>query len=319
MRRREFVALVGGAAASFSLAARAQQPKAIRIGVLSLSNPGPLWGLLRAELRDLAYQEGQNTQFEFRSAEENPARLAELAAELVNLKVDVIVAYPSPAVAVAKRATGEIPIVMLAAGDPVATGLVASLARPGSNITGTSSTTAEIGSKTLEIVRDIIPSVRRVAVLASATDPFTRSFLEQLRLGGQTLRLEIQTIMIKDASELDEAFADMKKNAAEAVVVQPSLPRVRVAELALQHGLPAIAPTSGFAAMGGLVGYSANPAEMARRTAAIIDKIIKGSRPADLPVEQPTTFYLVINLKTARTLGLDVPPALQARADEVIE
>ncbi|MGZ3360832.1 MAG: ABC transporter substrate-binding protein, partial [Xanthobacteraceae bacterium] len=241
------------------------------------------------------------------------------AAELVGLKVDVIVAYPSPAVAAVKQATREIPIVMLAAGDPVATGLVASLARPGGNITGTSSTTAEIGSKTLEVIRDIIPSVQRVAVLANSTDPFTKSFLEQIRLGGQTLRLDIATIMITGPGELDAAFATIKKDATDAVIVQPSLPRMRVADLALKHRVPAIAPTGAFAAVGGLAGYSASPSEMARRTAAIIDKILKGSKPADLPVEQPTKFELVINLKTAKAIGVNVPSTLLNRADEVIE
>ncbi|MGZ3285623.1 MAG: ABC transporter substrate-binding protein [Xanthobacteraceae bacterium] len=300
-------------------AATAQPAKTVRIGILNLANPEPLGSLLREALRDLGYREGQNLQFEFRSAKEDPALLPGLAAELVGLKVDVIVAYPSPAVAAVKQATREIPIVMLAAGDPVATGLVASLARPGGNITGTSSTTAEIGSKTLEVIRDIIPSVRRVAVLANATDPFTKSFLEQIRLGGQALRLDIATIMITGPGELDAAFATIKKDATDAVIVQPSLPRMRVADLALNHRVPAIAPTGAFAAVGGLAGYSASPSEMARRTAAIIDKILKGSKPADLPVEQPTKFELVINLKTAKAIGVNVPSTLLNRADEVIE
>ena len=228
MRRREIITLIGGAAVMPAIlwprAATAQPAKTVRIGILNLANPEPLGSLLREALRDLGYREGQNLQFEFRSAKEDPALLPGLAAELVGLKVDVIVAYPSPAVAAVKQATREIPIVMLAAGDPVATGLVASLARPGGNITGTSSTTAEIGSKTLEVIRDIIPSVRRVAVLANSTDPFTKSFLEQIRLGGQTLRLDIATIMITGPGELDAAFATIKKDATDAVIVQPSLP-----------------------------------------------------------------------------------------------
>ena len=323
MRRRAIITLIGGAAVMpvvfWPRAATAQPGKTVRIGILNLANPEPLGSLLREALRDLGYREGQNLQFEFRSAKEDSALLPGLAAELVGLKVDVVVAYPSPAVAAVKQATREIPIVMLAAGDPVATGLVVSLARPGGNITGTSSTTAEIGSKTLEVIRDIIPSVRRVAVLANATDPFTKSFLEQIRLGGQTLRLDIATMMITGPGELDAAFATIKKDATDAVIVQPSLPRMRVADLALKHRVPAIAPTGAFAAVGGLAGYSASQSEMARRTAAIIDKILKGSKPADLPVEQPTKFELVINLKTAKALGLHVPPMLLARADEVIE
>jgi ABC-type uncharacterized transport system substrate-binding protein len=323
MRRRAIITLIGGAAVMpvvfWPRAATAQPGKTVRIGILNLANPEPLGSLLREALRDLGYREGQNLQFEFRSAKEDSALLPGLAAELVGLKVDVVVAYPSPAVAAVKQATREIPIVMLAAGDPVATGLVVSLARPGGNITGTSSTTAEIGSKTLEVIRDIIPSVRRVAVLANATDPFTKSFLEQIRLGGQTLRLDIATMMITGPGELDAAFATIKKDATDAVIVQPSLPRMRVADLALKHRVPAIAPTGAFAAVGGLAGYSASQPEMARRTAAIIDKILKGSKPADLPVEQPTKFELVINLKTAKAIGVNVPSTLLNRADEVIE
>jgi putative ABC transport system substrate-binding protein len=318
MKRREFITLIGGAAAAWPLGASAQPVKTVRIGVLNFANPEPFWTLLREGLRELGYREGENLQFEFRSANGDATLLPGIAAELVGLKVDVIVPYPSRAIAAVKQATRDIPIVMLAAGDPVGTGLVASLARPGGNITGTSSTTAELGSKTLEVIREIVPSVRRIAVLANTTDPFTRSFLQQMQLGGQTLGLELQTIMIKETDDLDAAFADIKKNAVDAMVVQPSLPRVRVADLALKHRIPAIAPTV-FAAVGGLAGYAASQAEMARRTAAIIDKILKGSKPADLPVEQPTKFELVINLKTAKVLGLEIPPTVLARADEVIE
>jgi putative tryptophan/tyrosine transport system substrate-binding protein len=319
MKRREFILALGGAAVTLPFAARAQQPKTATIGILNSENPEPFRTMLRDGLRELGYTEGGNLRLEFRSAEGERDRLAGLAAELVGLKVDVLVAYPTPAVVASKQATREIPIVMLAAGDPLGTGLVDSLARPGGNVTGTSSTTGEIGSKTLEIVREILPSVRRVAVLANATDPFTKSFLEQMRLGGQALHLEIQVVMIKSADELDPAFASMKKNVTDAVVVQPSLPRQRVADLALRYRVPAIAPTGAFAALGGLAAYSASLAEMARRSAAAIDKILKGSKPADLPVEQPTTFELAINLKTAKALGITVPPSLLARADEVIE
>jgi len=317
MRRREFMAGLGGAAA-WPLAARAQRATA-RIGILNFENPEPYRTGLREELRELGYTEGRNVQFEYRAAEGNRGLLPGLAAELVRLKVDVIVPYPTPAVVAARQATVEIPIVMAGAGDPVGTGLIVSLARPGGNITGTSSTTAELGPKTLEVIRDILPSVRRVAVLANATDPFTKSFLQQVQLGGQTLRLEIQTIMIQAAEELESAFATMKKNAADAVIVQPSLPRKRIAELALKNRIPAISPTGAFAAEGGLATYAASRAEMLRKTAAYVDKILKGSKPADLPVEQPTKFELVINLKTAKALSVTVPPTLLNRADEVIE
>ena len=319
IRRRDFLTLLGGAAAAWPVGARAQQAKTFRIGVLNYVNPEPFWTMLRDGLRDLGYREGQNLQFEFRSAEGSTTRLPGLAAELVHLKVDAIIPYPSPAVAAVKQATREIPIVMFGTGDPVGTGLVSSLARPGGNITGTSSTTAELGSKALEVVRELIPSVRRVAVLANATDPFTKSFLEQMKLGGQVLGLETQIILVNGPNELDPAFAAMKKKSADAVVVQPSLPRTRIADLALRHRVPAVAPTAAFAMEGGLAAYAANQTEMARRTVATIDKILKGSKPADLPVEQPTKFQLAINLKTARALGITVPATLLARADEVIE
>jgi putative ABC transport system substrate-binding protein len=319
MKRSEFITLMIGAAATWPFAARAQQAKPFRIGVLNLVNPEPSWSLLRAGLRDLGYREGQNLQFEFRSADGNPALLPALAAELVRLNVDVIVAYPSPAVAAVKQATRDIPIVMVGAGDPVGTGLVASLARPDGNITGTSSTTAELGSKTLEVIREIVPSVRRVAVLANSSDPFTKSFLNQMMIGAQAQGLEIQVIMVKSSDELVAAFASIKGNAADAVIVQPSLPRIRVADLALKHRVPVIAPTDAFAAEGGLAAYAASQSEMAGRSAAIIGKILKGSKPADLPVEQATKYKLTINLRTAKAIGIDVPPALLNRADEVIE
>jgi putative ABC transport system substrate-binding protein len=291
----------------------------VTIGILNFQNPEPFRTMLRDGLRNLGYAEGRNMQIEFRSAEGNQDRISSLAAELVGLKVDVLVGYPTPALVALKQATRDIPIVMIGAGDPVGTGLVASLARPGGNVTGTSSTTAELGAKTLELVREFIPSVQRVAVLANATDAFTKSFLQQMQSGGQSLGLQIQTVMIRQADELDQAFAAMKQDALNAVIVQPSLPRQRVVDLALKNHILAIAPTSEFAALGGLAAYGASQKAMVSSTVFIIDKVLKGSKPAELPVEQPTAFELTINLKTARALGITVPPALLARADDVIE
>lgn len=323
MTRREFIELLGGVAAAFSsalpLSARAQQAKTFRIGILNFDNPEPLGSMLRAALRDRGYTEGQNVKFESKAASGDRRRLELLAAELVGLNTDVIVAYPTPAIIAVKQLTKDIPIVMLAAGDPVATGVVASLSRPGGNVTGTSSTASEAGAKTLEVIHDLLPAVRRVAVLANATDPFSKSFLEQMRHGAEALHLEIRSIPIERADELDAAFATIKNDGADAVVVQPSLPRVRVTELALRYRVPSIAPTRSFAPVGGLASFAASNNEMAQRTASIIDKILKGSKPADLPVEQPTTFELIINLKTAKALGIQVSPQLLARADEVIE
>ena len=318
MRRREFITLLGGAAA-WPLAARAQQPKLPRIGVLIPANPEPFWSVFRDGLREHGYIEGQNIQFEFRSADGKPNLLRELAAELVRLKVDIIVAHQTPAVTAARQATTEIPIVMAGAGDPVATGLISSLARPGGNITGLSGTTAELGAKTLELIRDMLPSTRRVAVLANAADPFSKPFVEQIELGGRTLGIAIQTIMVRGAEEFDAAFAAMVKERADAVIVQPSLPRKPALDLALKHRLPPISPTRLFPSEGGLMSYSANQNDLYRRAAFYIGRILKGAKPADLPVEQPTRFELVINLKTAKALGLTIPPSVLLRADHVIE
>src|SRR4051794_26538842 len=242
MRRREFIGLVGGAAASWPLAGRAQQAKTFRIGIFNFENPEPLGSMLRDGLRDLGYVEGQNAQFEFRTAGGDRGRLAALSAELVGLALDAIVAYPTPAAAALKDATRQIPVVLLGAGDPVGTGLVASLSRPGGNITGTASATSEAGAKTLEIIRDILPEVHRVAVLANANDPFTKSFVDHIRLGAEAARLQLRIVMIGEPEELDAAFAAIRNDGADAVVVQPSLPRARVAELAVRHRLPSIAP-----------------------------------------------------------------------------
>jgi putative tryptophan/tyrosine transport system substrate-binding protein len=316
--RRQFISALGGAAA-WPLAAQAQQPKLARIGVLIPANPEPFSSEFRAGLREHGYIEGQNIAFEFRSADGKPNLLRELAAELVRLKVDIIVASQTPAVTAARQATTEIPVVMAPAGDPVGTGLISSLARPGGNITGLSSTTAELGAKTLELIREVLPSTRRVAVLANAADPFSRSFIELIEDGGRTLGIAIQTIRVRGVEEFDAAFAAMDKERADAVIVQPSLPRKPALDLALKHRLPAVGPTPLFPREGGLMSYAGNQNDTYRRAALYIDRILKGAKPADLPVEQPTKYELVINLKTAKALGLEVPAAVLARADEVIE
>ena len=318
MNRREFIMLLGGAAAC-PLAARAQQPKLPKIGILIPANPEPFWNEFQQGLREHDYIEGQTIQFEFRSAEGKPDLLRGLADELVRLKVDIIVASQTPAVTAARQATTEIPIVMAPAGDPVGTGLISSLARPGGNITGLSSTTAELGAKTLELIRDVLPSTRRVAVLANAVDPFSRPFSELIEDGGRTLGIAIQTIKVRRVEELDAAFAAMDKERADAVIVQPSLPRKPALDLALKHRLPAIGATPLLPREGGLMSYSGAQTDTYRRAAFYIDRILKGAKPADLPVEQPTRYELIVNLKTAKALGLTVPPTLLARADEVIE
>jgi putative ABC transport system substrate-binding protein len=321
LERRIFVQLLSAAAGwpVVGSLAQAQHDKLWKIGVLTPANPEPLRTVLRQALRDLGYVVGHNTRLEFRSADGEPARLPELAAELIRLNVDVIIASQTPAVQALHDITKEIPIIMAGAGDPVAVGLVASLARPGGNITGLSATTAEIGGKLLEGLREIVPATKRVAIMANAADPFTRTFLEQLERPAQIMGLQIQRLSIGGVSDLPGAYSEMVAARADAVVVQPSLPRQPAIDLALKHRLPAASPLRLFTEAGGLMSYASNSTDIWRRGAQFVDKILKGAKPADLPVEQPVRFELIINLKTAKALGLEISPMLLARADEVIE
>jgi putative tryptophan/tyrosine transport system substrate-binding protein len=319
MRPRVFVILLDGVAAwPLSVLAQPRGRNPV-IGYLIPANPEPVFGYFKEGLQKLGYVEGRNIHIEFRSAEGKSERLAGLAAELVRLKVDILVAAQTPAITAAKQATSQIPIVMAGAGDPVGTGLIASLARPGRNITGTSSTTAEVGGKLLELIREVLPSAKRVAVLVNATDPFGKPFLEQLQSAARTIKLEILPTMIRETSELSAAFPDMVKLRTDVVIVQPSLPRKAAAELSLKHRLPAVAPSGAFPDEGGLMSYSATVSDVHRETAVYVDKILKGAKPADLPVQQPTKFELVVNLKTAKALGITIPQSLLVRADEVIQ
>ena len=322
IRRREFIGLLGGAAAVRPLAAHAQQPKMPTVGALVIGNINPeqFWREFRQGLRDLGYVEGQNIRFEFRSAEGHLDRLPELAAELVRLKIDIIVTWFTPTALAAKQATLEIPIVMAETGDPVGTGLVASLPRPGGNVTGIASATAELAGKSVQLIRDMLPWARRVTALANATDPFSKPFLEQIKLGGESTGTTINPVRISSSEELETAFASMEKDRPDAVIVQPSLPSRHAAELALKHRVPAVPVPRCFAEdEGGLMSYSARYVDLFRKAAVYVDKILKGAQPADLPVEQPTHFELIINMKTAKALGIEVPPTLLARADVVIE
>jgi putative ABC transport system substrate-binding protein len=320
MKRREFITLLGGAAATLPSALYAQPRKPAKIGVLVLGNPDPALFLqeLQEGLRELGYVDGQNIAFEVRSAAGKAADLAPIAAELVALKADVIVAFQTSAATAAKKATKAIPIV-IQAGDPIGTGLIASLARPGGNLTGVSGLAAELGAKNLELIREMLPSVQRVAVLANANDPFREPFIEHVQTAAKALKIETNPVMVRSADGLDAVIAHIVAWRAEAVLVQPALPQERVADLMLKHRLPAFAASSAFSASGGLVSYSPELQTMYRQVAAFVDKVLKGRQPADLPVEQPTKFQLVINLKTAKALCLEIPPTLLARADEVIE
>ena len=317
MRRREFIAALGVAA--WPLAVRAQRFDSPKVGVLVTVDLEPVWSDFRAGLRKRGYVEGQNIVFEFRSADGKPERLRGLADELVHLKADIIIACLTPAVVAARQATSDIPIVMAPAGDPVGTGLISSLAHPGGNITGLSATSAETGAKTLELIREIMPSTQRVGVLANAADPFSRVLAEFIENGGDALGVTVKTIRVRGVKEeIEAAFAAMVDAGANAVIVQGSLPHELAIDLALKHRLPLIGANP-FAREGGLISYSSNQNETFHRAAFYVDRILKGAKPAELPVEQPTHFKLAVNLKTAKTLGLTVPPSPLARADEVIE
>jgi ABC-type uncharacterized transport system substrate-binding protein len=321
MRRREFFKVIGGVATCWAIAAGAQQQNVPTIGVLVVGAPGSdkFWRIFREALRELRYVEGQNIRFEFRSDQGQAGRLLELAGELVRLKVDVIVAWFTPAALAAKQATREIPIVMASAGDPVATGLVESLARPGGNITGMGGLAPDLAGKCVELIRAMLPSAHRVAALVNTPDPYSKPFLEQIRLSGKATGTMIDPIMIRNPEEIDAVFIALEKDPPDTVIVQPSLPTKRIAELALKHRIPAVCPFRPFVEDGGLMSYWVSEAEFYRRAAVFVDKILKGTKPADLPVEQPTRFELVINMKTAKVLGVTLSPAILARADEVIE
>jgi ABC-type uncharacterized transport system substrate-binding protein len=321
--KREFITLLGGAAAAWPVAARAQQSGKIpRVGVLvSLSAPHPFTEAFRSGMRDLGYSEGGNVLIEWRYADAQFSRAVELASELVRLQVDAIAAYHTPAVRAAMNATKTIPIVMAPAGAPLEMGLVESLARPGGNVTGLSNMEAELGGKRLDLLREAIPALARVAVLAAKTDPFTPPFVQDLQSGAARVGLQLHPVMVSGPGEFEDAFAAMSAAGNQAVIIQPNfLPQTAaIVALAAKHRLAILSSYRDTTRAGGLISYSADHAAHFKRAATFVDKILKGARPAELPVEQPTKFELVINLKTAKALGLEVPATLLARADEVIE
>jgi putative ABC transport system substrate-binding protein len=275
-------------------------------------------GPFREALRDLGYAEGKNIQLEVRSAQSQVARLPELAAELVRSQVDVIVAIQTPAVYAAKNATRDIPIVMMA-GDPIATGLISNLARPDGNITGLSGAAAELAAKSLELIPEMVPGARRVGVLGNANDPFMKPFLDDIQQAAPKVRLEVYQTIVRGSGELDGAFAAIARSRADAIMIQGSLSDKLAVGLALKYRLPSLSTQKSAVQAGILMSYSADLTERGHEIARYVDKILKGTMPADLPVQQPTRYELAINLKTAKALGLTVPPALLARADEVIE
>lgn len=321
MRRRGFLAVAGAAILIGPVAGLAQQLKMPVVGVLVVGQQDPTATLraLRDELRKLGHVDGRNIQIEVRSADGKLDRLPALAAELVRDKVDVIAALFTPAVLAAKNATSELPIVMIGAGDPVGMGIVASLAHPGGNITGMAGQTPELAAKQVELLKDALPGLSRIAALCNAADPFSKRFLQQIEGRGKTQKVEVVPVEVTAGASLDAAFPAMLGKKVEAVIVQPTLPLAHVAQLALRYRIPSASPIEPFAGEGGLMSYSNDPAEPPRLAAIFIDKILKGAKPADLPVEQPLRLELVVNLKTAEALGLTLPPAFILRADEVIE
>jgi putative tryptophan/tyrosine transport system substrate-binding protein len=320
MRRRDLIAFVGAASALASFAA-AQQLKMPTIGVLVVGSPASerFWRLFQQDMGELGYIEGRNVRYEFRSDMGEASRLPALAEELVRLKVDLIVAWFTPAALAARQVAHQIPIVMALVGNPVETGLVASLAQPGGNVTGMAAIGAELAGKLVDVVHELMPAARRIAALANVPDPFSKPFLHGIESNGAAAGLTIDPIMIHSSAELDAAFSALEKERPDALIVQPSLPIRRVAELALRHGVPAVSFIRDFADQGGLLSYGSDEADAYRKATVYVDKILKGAKPADLPVQQPTKFELLINLKTAKALGLTVPQSFLVRADEVIE
>jgi putative ABC transport system substrate-binding protein len=278
---------------------------------------------LREGLRELGYIEGQNIAIEFRYAEEKPERLPILAAELVRLKVEVIVTEGPTATRTAKEATNTVPVVMSQDNDPVGNGFVVSLARPGGNITGLATLSPELSGKRLELLKEIVPKLNRAAVLGTSTNPGNAQGLKETELAAKAFRVQLQYLDVRDHKDIEIAFREASRERADAVLVLGGpvvLPqRTKVAELAVKNRLPAIYNRPEFVEAGGLVSYSASYTDMSRRAATYVDKILKGAKPADLPVEQPTKFEFVINLKAAKQIGVTIPPNVLARADKVIK
>jgi putative ABC transport system substrate-binding protein len=320
LRRRQFITLLGGAAA-WPLAALAQQPT--HVPRIAIVDDAPMWHSFRKALREFGYVEGQSINYEYRYSGGVPDRLAAVVGELVRRPVDLIAAYGTPPVEAAKAATTTIPIVMIGAGDPVRAGLVASLARPGSNITGNTVLSPDLGGKRLQLLREAIPTVSRVAYLTNPDNPATLDVLAEMKPAAAAAGMALIGVEFGSASDFDAALATMLRERSEVLLVSNDplhqLHLGRIINFLAKTKIAGMFQSKENVAAGGLMAYGASLPDLFGRGAAYVHRILQGTKPADLPVELPTKFELAINLKTARALGLDLPPLLVARADEVIE
>jgi ABC-type uncharacterized transport system substrate-binding protein len=322
MRRRDFIALIGGGAASaWPLAAHAQNSAKIpRIGII---DDAPMWDHFRQGLRDLGYINGQNIAFEYRSGEGQPDRLATAASDLARLPVDIIMTAGSAATRAAKRATSTIPIVMVSIGDPVRAGFVASLGRPGGNITGNTILGTEMSAKRLQLFKEVIPGLLRVAFLWNPNNLSHLAYLEEWRTLAPALDVKLIFVEVGSSEQFDSAFAAMIKKRPDGFLMTADTFHLShigwIIDFVAKNRLPAMYIVKENVIAGGLMSYGPNLPDLYRRGAEYVHKILQGTKPMDLPVEQPTKFELVINLKTAKTLGLTIPPTLLATADEVVE
>ena len=326
MKRREFITLLGGAGAAWPIAARAQRPGKLPTigfqGANTASSQRTSVDAFVQRLRELGWIENQTVAIEYRWGEGRDERFAEIAAEFVQLKVDVILTFGTPSVLAAKKATAAIPIVFAAAGDPVGTGIVASLARPGGNVTGMSIQQTDLVGKRLELLREILPDLRRLAVLADIGSPNSALEMAEAHTAARGLGLDVVTSEVRRVEDILPAFKAFKDRADALYVCGAPLlttARTRISILAVGARLPTVHGFREYAEAGGLMSYGPNLPDLFRRAADYVDKILRGAKPADIPVEQPTKFDLVLNLTTAQALGLEVLPTLLARADEVIE
>jgi putative ABC transport system substrate-binding protein len=323
VKRREFIGLVGGAA-TWPLTANAQQAvgKIVTIGILAIE-PWPPIDTFRQTLNNLGYIEGKNVRFEYRYAKGYNERLPELANDLVGLNVDVILTWGTDAALAAKQATTTIPIVMGTIGDPLGIGIVTNLTRPGGNVTGSSSRAAELESKRLELLKEAVPGLSRAAILFNPTNHYMPLALQSARKGAQMLHVSLAIYEVRDTTTLDAAFVTLSKDRPDALMVPADTflvsQRSRIAQFAIENKLPSVYTFREYIEAGGLIAYTPNYHDLFRRAASYVDKILKGAKPGELPIGQPTKFQLVINLKTAKALGLVIPRALLVGADQVIE